>query len=208
MDEIVGRRPEHVLHGHLGLTWMYGAKEITVVREAYGWLIDAARTHILSGYSAKDIVRLNLVPPGLQNHPEALIGYLTGRDHLVARVADHLVGIWQEDVTGTEPAGLDTLTAIEYGRMLELYLGLSARQVEGALRRMLDAGDIELALQLSVAAERRYEDSEGIRALKEEAADRLRARAQFVDPFAFVAYTELIGKEHKPIPADPASSLP
>jgi hypothetical protein len=39
--------------------------------------------------------------------------------------------------------------------------------------------------------------------LKEEAADRLRSAAQYLDPFKFVTYTELIGKEHKPIPADP-----
>jgi hypothetical protein len=126
-------------------------------------------------------------------------------DHLVARFADHLVGIWEEDATGSEPAGLDTLTSVEYGRMLDLYLGLSSGQVEKALRRMLEAGDLELALRMSVAAESRYEDSRTLAALKIEAADRLRARAQFTDPFAFVAYTELIEKEHPPIPADPVA---
>jgi hypothetical protein len=99
-------------------------------------------------------------------------------------------------------AGLDTLTAVEYGRLLELYLGLSKGQVEQALRKMLAAGDNELALKLAVAAVDRYADAKGLRALEVEAADRLRARAQFMDPFAFVAYTELSGQEHAAIPED------
>ncbi len=200
MDTILSLEPRHVLHGHLGLTWMYGTKEIAVVREAFAWLIDAARLHISHGRSAKDIVRLNLVPPGLQNHPEAFIGYVTGRKHLIARIADQELGIWQENATGREPAGLDTLTSVEYGRLLELYLGLSQSEVEAALRKMLEAGDNELALQLAVAAVDRYDDAEDLRALEVEAADRLRARAQFIDPFAFVAYTELSGQEHAAIP--------
>ena len=109
-------------------------------------------------------------------------------------------GIWQEDVTGMEPGGLDALTSVEYGRLLEFYLGLSEGQVEDLLRRIIDGGDNELALQFAVAAEKRYRDNLGIIQLKEEAADRLRSAAQFFNPFKFVVYTEMIGKEHKPIP--------
>jgi hypothetical protein len=85
--------------------------------------------------------------------------------------------------------------------MLDLYMGLSARQVERALERMLAAGDIELALRMSVAAENRYPDARAIRELKNQAADRLRARAQYVDPFGFIAYSELAGREHGMISA-------
>ena len=66
---------------------------------------------------------------------------------------------------------------------------------------MLEAGDNELALQLAVAAEKRYDDSDGIRRLEVQAADRLRARSQYIDPFGFVAYSEMIGREHAAIPA-------
>ncbi len=200
MDEIIRRNPKHVLHGHYGLTFLYQIEAIRVFRGAYAWLVDAAKTHVLNGYSVKDIVRLNLIPPGLENHPEAFLGYLSPRNHIIARVADQLTGIWQEDRTGKEPAGLDTLTSVEYGRLLERYLELSESDVERTLRRILDAGDNELALQLAVAAENRYQENEGIVTLKQEAADRLRSVNQFFDPFKFVVYTELIGKEHKPIP--------
>ena len=35
------------------------------------------------------------------------------------------------------------------------------------------------------------------------AADCLRRSTQYFDPFKFVVYTELIGKEHQAIPAEP-----
>ena len=141
-----------------------------------------------------------MIPPGLQEEPHAFFGYVAPRDHIINRMADHATGIWREDVTGREPEGLDVLTYIEYGRLLELYLGLSAGEVEGALRRMLSGGDNELALQIAVAAELRYPNRDEIRRLKEQAADRLRSANQYFDPFKFVTYTELIGKEHRAIP--------
>ncbi len=204
MDQVLHRHPEHILHGHLGITVLYGTnKQLRAFRDAYEWLVGETRRHVKNGYSVKDIVRLNLIVPGLQNDPEALFSYLAPRDYIIARVADHLTGIWQEDVTGMEPGGLDALTSVEYGRFLELYLGLSEGQVEDVLRRMIDGGDNELALQFAVAAEKRYQENLGIIQLKEEAADRLRSAAQFFNPFKFVVYTEMIGKEHKPIPVTP-----
>jgi len=204
MDEALRRQPKHILHGHFGITVMYGEPaQLSAYRDAYQWLVGEARKLLQNGYSAKDIVRLNLIPPGLQNQPQALFGYLSPRDHIIARTADHMVGIWQEDATGKEPEGLDVITSVEYGRLLELYLGLSAGEVEKALRRILDGGDNELALQMAVAAEARYPDNAEITQLKEEAADRLRSAVQYFDPFKFVTYTEMIGKEHRAIPAAP-----
>lgn len=202
MDQIIKRKPKHILHGHYALTVMYGAQSLKAFRDAFAWLVQETKIHLKNGYSIKEIVRLNLIPPGLENHPEAFLSYLAPRDHLIARIADHMTGIWQENITGKEPAGLDVITAVEYGRLLENYLGLSANEVEVALRAMLDGGDNELALQMAVAAEARYQDKTNITRLMEEAADKLRGAAQFLDPFKFVVYTELIGKEHLPIPAD------
>ena len=210
MDQLLRLQPEHILHGHLGIRVLYGTREqLESYRNAYEWLVSETRKHLLNGYSVKEIIRLNLIPPGLQHHPAAFFGYLSPRDQVIARTADRMVGIWRENVTGKEPEGLDVITSIEYGRLLDLYLGLSAREVEKALRRMLDGGDNELALQMAVAAEARYPNSTRIKSLQDEAGDRLRSSAQYFDPFKFVTYTELIGKEHKPIPAEPVvSTLP
>ncbi len=201
MDEMLARRPKYILHGHFGLTLMYGSKELPAFRDAYAWLVAETKKHLNNGYSAKEIVRLNLIPPGLQNHPTLFLGYLTPRNHIIARLADHLTGIWQENSNRQEPGGIYNITAVEYGRMLDLYLGLSEREVVNALEKMIAEGDYELALQMAVAADARY-NSPDITRLKERAADRNRNRGQFTDPFRLVVFTEMIGKEHKPIPLE------
>lgn len=199
MDEVISLNPTQILHGHYPLTFMYGLEPMKEYRKGYEWLVASTRLHIRNGYSAKDIMRLNLIPPGLEKHPEAYASYLAPRDHVIARTADHMVGIWQEDITGKDPEGLYNLTSIEYGRLLEVYLDLSPRQVAKALRKMIKGGDNELALHLALAAEIRYPSRSKITKLKEQAADQLRSSAQYFDPFKFVAYTEMMGKEHKPI---------
>ncbi|MCF6255935.1 MAG: MBL fold metallo-hydrolase [Gammaproteobacteria bacterium] len=205
MDEVIKRNAKHILHGHYPLTELYGLEQIKKFRDAYAWLVSVTRDLIRNGYSVKDIVRLNLIPPGLQNHPDIYLSYLTPRDHLIARVADNMVGIWQEDVSGKEPEGLDNLTSVEYGRFLQLYLGLSATEIVDALQKMIAGGDNELAFRIAIAAEKRYAANKTITNLKEEAADRIRSAAQFFDPFKFISYTEMIGKEHKPILKAPVS---
>ncbi len=201
MDEVIKRNPKHILHGHYPLTMMFQLEAMIKFRQIYQWLVEVIRDHTGNGYSAKDIIRLNLIPPGLQDHRDVYLCYIASRDSIIARVSDHMVGIWREDVTGREPEGLDNITSVEYGRMLQSYLGLSARQAAGVLRKMIANGDNELALKFAIAAEKRYGADAAIKQLKEEAGDRLRSAAQFFDPFKFTTYTEMIGKQHNPISA-------
>jgi len=200
IDAVLARRPKHILHGHHPLTALYGPDQLSAFRTHYVWLVAAVRKHIEHGYSARDIVRLNLVPPGLQDQPEIYLSFLAARDSVIARTADHMVGIWQEDRTGQDPQGLDTLTSADYGRLLQRYLGFTAGQTASALRKMIRDGDNELALKFAIAAERRFGPNPALTGLKREAADRLRSAVQFFDPFRFVTYTEMIGQEHKPMP--------
>ena len=202
IDTVISLGATHILHGHHPLTALYGPEALPAFRDAYAWLLPTVLDHLRHGYAAKDIVRLNLIPPGLQEHPEAYLAYAAARDNVISRIADQMTGIWQEDVTGQEPQGLDQITSVEYGRMLGDYLGLSARGSARMLRRMIVNGDNELALRFAVAAERRFGADNRILELKREAADRLRSAAQFFDPFRFVTYTELSGQEHHPMSAD------
>ena len=202
METVLSLGASNILHGHHPLTGLYGPEALPAFRDAFVWLVEAVEDHLRHGYSAKDIVRLNLIPPGLEAHPAAYLGYAAARDNVIARIADQMTGIWQEDVTGQEPQGLDQITSAEYGRMLGDYLGLTSRSAVRMLRRMIANGDNELALRFAVAAERRFGTTKRIAALKREAADRLRSAAQFLDPFRFVAYTELSGQEHRPMPVE------
>lgn len=197
LDAIIEREPEFILHGHYGLTEIYGTlSQLQSYRTAYSWLIDVAVGLLENGYSAEDIRRLNLIPPGLEKRPEGYFGYVAARDHVIARISDKMTGIWRENRDGDDPLGLDTLTLIEYGRMLDLYLDLSEGEIEDGIERMIAGGDNELALKMASAAHRRFPENEDILALRTEAADRLRSATQYFDPFRFTTYTEISGRSH------------
>ena len=201
MDEVIKRKADYVLHGHYALSYLYDASKMQAYRDAYVWLVNATRNHIVNGYSVKEIVRLNLIPPLLKDNPDAMISYLSPRNHIIARVADHMVGVWQENITGKEPVGLDVITAIEYGRMMDHYFDLSPSQVVRGINKMIRGGDIELALQMAIAAEVAFPANKRIKELRILAADHLRGNIQFLDPFKFVVYTEIAGQEHLSVQA-------
>ncbi len=201
METIIDLNPQHILHGHYGLTEMYGkTKHVKVFNDSYKWLVKNVRKHVESGYSADDILRLNLIPPGLEKYPESFTGYIAQRNYVIARIVDKSTGYWHEDKTAKEPRGFFSLTSVEYGRLLKTYLNLSEAEVVTVLRKMIKNGDLELALYLSTAAQNRYKNSEAITDLREEAADRLRSISQFFDPMKFAVYAEMINKEHKMMP--------
>jgi len=198
MNRLLALHSDYILHGHYGLTEMYGNnQDVNVFKDAYAWLVKSIRKHAKAGYSADDIKRLNLIPLGLEKHPTSFTGYLAQRDYVIDRMIQKSKGYWVEDKTGDEPKGLYTLTSQEYGRLLEIYLDLSEHEVEVALEKMIKNGDLELALYLSTSALKRYENSKGITALREESADRLRSMSQFIDPMKFTIYGEMVGKEQK-----------
>ena len=60
--------------------------------------------------------------------------------------------------------------------------------------------DSELALKMALAAERYYGDYSRIGELKIEAADQLRSENQFLNPFKYTVYSEIIGKEERHLP--------
>ncbi|MCZ6530682.1 MAG: MBL fold metallo-hydrolase [Chloroflexi bacterium] len=200
MTAVAERYPRHVLHGHFPLTFIYPAEVIDQLRDDVAWLTQSVRTHIHHGYARGDIERLNLIPAGLQEKPATFIGYANARQHLPARLHDQAVGIWDEDRTGTDLTGLDLLSHAEYGRLFGRYLKLSPREVAAALRRMIDAGDNELALNMALAALRYYGDEPRLQALMVEAADQLRSENQFLNPFKYTVYSEIAGREEAHLP--------
>lgn len=70
---------------------------------------------------------------------------------------------------------------------------------------MIANGDNEPALQLAVGAEQRFGATPEIVAAKEDAVDRMRSNAQYVDPFKFTTYSEIIGRPKLPMTSGLAS---
>lgn len=191
MDQVLALGATHILHGHHPLTALYGRDTLAAYRDMHIWLVRATQSFVTHGYSAKDIIRLNLIPPHLADHPDATLAYVAARDNVIARVAQDMVGIWREDQTGQSPEGLDTISTTERARLLSEYLGLSEAQTVRMLDRILKGGDHALAPQYAVAAERAFGPTVQITRAKQRAADALRGAAQFLDPFAFTVLSEM-----------------
>lgn len=206
MDATLALDPSRLLHGHYGITVLYGDPgTLAAYRDAYAWLVDSAASLFETGHAAEEVIRMNLIPRSLLDHPDAFLGYTAARDHIIRRLGDQYTGIWREDSSGLEPRGLDTISRTDRGRALELYFGLSANQTARAIEAMLDNGDLELALETAVAAEDRFPDNPRLAALRQTAADRLRGLVQFFDPFRFTIYTEIADREHPAMPGRPQS---
>ncbi len=201
MDAVLDLGAKHILHGHHPLTFLYGPQNLRAYKGLHEWLVSATQFYVRRGYSAKDIIRLNLIPPALLDHPDVTMGYVAARDNVISRVAAEMAGIWREDRTGQAPEGLDVITTAERARMLSEYFNLSEAQAIRGLKRMIAAGDNSLALQMSVAAEHAFGPTSGVTLAKENAADRLRSIAQFTDPFGFTTYSEMTKRAHPPMPA-------
>jgi glyoxylase-like metal-dependent hydrolase (beta-lactamase superfamily II) len=199
MQEVANRQPKYVLHGHRPLSILYPIAEIAGYAPHFKWLVSAARSLVAKGYSAKEIIRMNLIPPGLTKTPNLFLAYLDPRDHIIARVADQMVGIWHEERTGDAPEGLDIIVAEDFGRLLGVHLKLDASDIAGLVHDLIDGGDNELALKMAVAGLRRYPNHSDIIAAKVRAADRLRALSQYLDPFKFTVYSEIAGDEIAPL---------
>ena len=201
IDTMIALDATHILHGHRGITAIYpDTASLAVYRDAHAWLVDTITPLFETGHSAEEIIRMNLIPPSLAGHEAAYMGYLSPRNHLIRRIGDTLTGIWRADSTGLEPRDIDVISAIDRGRMLEVHFGLSANQIARGVRSMIDAGDLELALQTAIAAEGRYPNARPLAELRREAADRLRNLEQFFNPFSFTVYTQIAGRDHPGMP--------
>lgn len=191
-----------IYHGHYGITVMYPqTTDLVAIRQALSWLEAQSRARLLEGQSAEDIIRANLIPAEMLGHEAAYLPYVASRDAFIRRLADSLTGIWQEESTGLAPKGLDVIGLVERERALSEYFDLDAGETRRAVRRMIEAGDLELALETALAAERAWPRDASFTRLRQEAADRLASLNQFFDPFAFTVFVEIAGREHPAMPA-------
>jgi hypothetical protein len=117
------------------------------------------------------------------------------RENLINRVYDQHAGYWQVDLQG-----MDHLSQAELGSLLTHYLGLSDTQLAGAIEKMLDSGDHELALRTATWALAQNPSSEALKTLHRRAGLKLKEKHQELSPFKFVVYSDVIRHETPMLP--------
>jgi glyoxylase-like metal-dependent hydrolase (beta-lactamase superfamily II) len=192
IDEVVGRNPEHLLHGHEPLTRVFSSPLIlSHLKTDLAWLRDQVLTAIRRGDERAAIHEANLIPPDLlANQPDAYEPYYILREHVIDRIYDQNVGYWEANLQGLAHPG-----RANRAELLVDYLGLSQAQIVKAADRLNADGKYELAADLIESAEAKFPSSDSLKRVKRFAYLKLMEQNQNTDPFKFIIYSAKIGEQ-------------
>jgi glyoxylase-like metal-dependent hydrolase (beta-lactamase superfamily II) len=190
IDEVVGRNPEHLLHGHEPLTRVFSSPLIlSHLKTDLAWLRDQVLTAIRRGDERAAIHEANLIPPDLlANQPDAYEPYYILREHVIDRIYDQNVGYWEANLQGLAHPG-----RANRAELLVDYLGLSQAQIVKAADRLNADGKYELAADLIESAEAKFPGSDSLKRAKRLIYLKLMEKSQNTDPFKFIIYSGKIG---------------
>jgi len=172
----------------------HGAPDVPGLLAALTELRDRSLAGIGRGLTLTGLLKTNVLPDVLREHPAAVGPYLAIRDHFVQRLYHQRSGYWQPDGQGLEPAD-----AADRAAALDLLAGGRPEPFAAAARALLAQRDPALALELVTAGLARHPGARELAHLRQQALYRLMERYQLQDPFRFLIYAELAGVEIGPV---------
>jgi glyoxylase-like metal-dependent hydrolase (beta-lactamase superfamily II) len=192
IDVIVGRNPQHLLHGHEPLTRNFSSPLIlSHLKTDLAWLRDQVLTGIRKGDERAAIHERNLIPPDLlTNQPDVFQPYYILREHVIDRIYDQNVGYWEANLQGLAHPG-----RMDRAELLVDYLGLSEAQIVNAADRLAADGKYAIAADLIESAEAKFPGSDSVKRAKRFAYLKLMEKNQNTDPFKFIIYSTKAGEQ-------------
>ena len=186
IDILATKKPRYLLHGHEPLTRNFrSAAMLAQLKTDLAWLREQVLGAIRRGDDNAAIQAANLIPPELlASHPDAQVPYLLMREHVIDRLYDQNVGYWQANLEG-----ITHLSRADHAEILVDYLGVTEKQLEKALQRMIADGKYELASSLLESSRSRFGQSASF--VKAERLIYLKLMEQYQDndPFKFLLYS-------------------
>src|SRR5215468_6101000 len=187
-------QPRLLVHGHPPLTENFTAEALPAIGTALQELHQRVRTAVSEGRTLAEILRDNILPASLREHPTAVAPFLVIRDNFVKRVYHQSTGYWKPD-----GEGMEVLAPAEWAAALDLLGGHREDAFVRTVRGLAERGDDVLALKLADLGLVRYPSSEALTTLRRRALDNLRLRHQQMSPFKFIIYSEWAGAELPPV---------
>jgi hypothetical protein len=123
-----------------------------------------------------------------------LLPYLILREHVIDRLFQQSVGYWLPSLEG-----LDHLADSDRAELLVDYLGLSERQLVGAVHKMAADGKYELAASLLESSKARFGRTQSIARAERLVYLKLMEKYQNTDPFKYILYSAKIGEQTPPM---------
>jgi glyoxylase-like metal-dependent hydrolase (beta-lactamase superfamily II) len=134
------------------------------------------------------------LPGLLQDHPAAALPYLVSRDCFIARLYHQRTGYWQPDGHGLDPRSSE-----ERAAALDLLAGEKAESFVTAATKLVEQGDLTLALEILAPGLICHPASSELADLRQTVLIRLMDERQMTDPFGFLFYAEMAGVELAPV---------
>ncbi|HEX9104526.1 MAG TPA: MBL fold metallo-hydrolase, partial [Polyangia bacterium] len=189
---LVGKlHPTLLLHGHAPLTANFTVAAVGPLGEALREVHRQVLADLSAGKTLPELLSRNLMPALLERHPEAVLPFLLMRDNLVKRVHAQRSGYWQPD-----GEGMEVLSPGERGAALALVAG--ERSIAHGAEELVARGDFALALDLARQGLAAHPGSAALARARQHALDGLRTRDQ-LNPFKFLIYSEMAGRELAPL---------
>lgn len=183
--------PRTILHGHAPLTQIYDSPGLLGgLSDGLQWLEGEVRALASERASRTAIHHENLIPPVVLERSELHLPFLVTRENFINRVYDQVSGYWHPDLSG-----MDYLNEAELGSVFGRYLELSSVEVAEAMGRMIDQGDHELAAKVGEWSVAHYGEDAALEAERVRAYGKLREKYQSLNPFKFIAYSQMIERE-------------
>jgi glyoxylase-like metal-dependent hydrolase (beta-lactamase superfamily II) len=188
--------PRMLVQGHTPLTELFTVDAVPGLLAALTELRDQSLAGINRGVTLTGLLKANILPDVLREHPVAVGPYLVTRDHFVQRLYQQHSGYWQPDGQGLEP-----IDPADRAAALDLLAGGRPEPFASAARTLLAQGDPALALEITSAGLARHPDAPELAPLRQQALYRLMERHQLQDPFRFLIYADLARAEIGPVAA-------
>ena len=185
--------PRMLVHGHTTLTEVFTVDAVPGLLAALTELRDQSLAGISRGLPVTGLLKANVLPDVLREHPAAVGPYLATRDHFVQRLHHQHTGYWQPDGQGLEP-----IDPAGRAAALDLLADGRPERFASATRTLLGQADPALALEITSAGLDRHPDVPELTQLRQQSLYRLMERHQLQDPFRFLIYAEMAGAEIGP----------
>src|SRR5262249_12321228 len=148
------------------LTDIFTAEALPAIGTALQELHQRVRTAVSEGRTLAEILRDNILPASLREHPTAVAPFLVMRDNFVKRVYDQSPGYWKPD-----GEGMEVLAPAEWAAALDLLGGHREDAFVRTVGGLTERGDDVLALKLADLGLVRYPSSDALTTLRRRALD-------------------------------------